>query len=209
MGKQDEAVTSILCVVDLGARTCNGSTPRNILVVKRFLHEETDAFHMVLRAPKEKDHLWLGGSVKLDCSASSTDPWKVHPLECQNSSCWMIYWWRHTGLFNFKDVSSRYCTHTQTILNVHLKQVWRVSCCLHNRTFKLHTHTHTLSSKLTPVSGCAVQANSVVAHFVSISVSVNRIRKKTTRSDKEEQGDTGYQYNSKMFYNVIKLSKNR
>lgn len=53
--------------------------------------------------------------------------------------------------------------------------------------------THTLPSKLTPVSGCAVQANSVVAHFVSISVSVNGSRKKTTRSDKEEQGDVRYQ----------------
>lgn len=30
---------------------------------------------------------------------------------------------------------------------------------------------HTMPSKLTPVSGCAVQASSVVAHFVSINVS--------------------------------------
>lgn len=46
---------------------------------------------------------------------------------------------------------------------------------------------------LTPLSGWAVQANSVVAHFVSISVSVNGSRKKTTRLDKEEQTDGGDQ----------------
>ena len=54
-----------------------------------------------------------------------------------------------------------------------------------------HTHTHTLLSKLTPVSGWAVQANSVVAHFVSISVSVNTSRKKTTRSDTKRDGGCG------------------
>lgn len=34
MGKQDEAVTGALCVVDLDAWVCNGSTLKNILVVK-------------------------------------------------------------------------------------------------------------------------------------------------------------------------------
>lgn len=37
--------------------------------------------------------------------------------------------------------------------------------------------------KLTPVSGCDVQANSVVAHFVSISVSVRRRDKKKQREN--------------------------
>lgn len=46
MGKQDEAVTGTLCVVDLDAWVCNGSTPRNSLVLGRFVHEETDIFHM-------------------------------------------------------------------------------------------------------------------------------------------------------------------
>lgn len=31
MGKQDEAVTGTLCVVDLGAWLCNGSPQRSIL----------------------------------------------------------------------------------------------------------------------------------------------------------------------------------
>lgn len=37
--------------------------------------------------------------------------------------------------------------------------------------------------KLTPVSGCDVQANSVVAHFVSISVSVREKKKKKGRKN--------------------------
>ena len=46
MGKQDAAVTGTLCVVDLDAGACNGSTARNILVFKRLVHEEADGFHM-------------------------------------------------------------------------------------------------------------------------------------------------------------------
>lgn len=46
MGKQDEAVTGTLCVVDLDAWVSNGSTLRHILVFKRLDHEETGVFHM-------------------------------------------------------------------------------------------------------------------------------------------------------------------
>lgn len=53
------------------------------------------------------------------------------------------------------------------------------------------TNSHR-SSKLTPVSGCAVQANSVVAHFVSINVSVNRSRRRATMLEKEEHEDRRY-----------------
>lgn len=45
------------------------------------------------------------------------------------------------------------------------------------------THAHT-QSKLTPVSGCAVQANSVVAHVVSIRVSVEEREKKNGQTTK-------------------------
>lgn len=47
--------------------------------------------------------------------------------------------------------------------------------------------THSMASKLTPVSGCAVHANSVVAHFVSISVSAKR---KQTRDNQVRQRGT-------------------
>lgn len=46
MGKQDEAVTGTLCVVDLDARMCNRSTARYILGFKSLVHEETGIFHM-------------------------------------------------------------------------------------------------------------------------------------------------------------------
>lgn len=41
MGKQDEAVTGTLCVVDFDAWMCNGSTPTPFLVFKKLVHEET------------------------------------------------------------------------------------------------------------------------------------------------------------------------
>ena len=37
-----------------------------------------------------------------------------------------------------------------------------------------HIHTHTRAHKLTPLSGNVVQASSVVAHLLSISVSANQ-----------------------------------
>lgn len=44
MGKQDGAVSGTLCVVDLDAGACNGSTPRNISVYKWLVHVETAVF---------------------------------------------------------------------------------------------------------------------------------------------------------------------
>lgn len=53
MGKQDEAVTGTLCVVDLDAWACNGSTARNILVFKRLVHEEAGVFFYVLSSLRQ------------------------------------------------------------------------------------------------------------------------------------------------------------
>lgn len=68
------------------------------------------------------------------------------------------------------------------------EKIQQLFCSLH---IDKQVHRHTMSSKLTPVSGCAVHASSVVAHFVSINVSVHGGTKNTSRSDKEEQGEKG------------------
>lgn len=187
MGKQDEAVTGTLCVVDLDAWVCNGSTPRSILAFKGLVYEETGIFHVLSALRQEQGNIcdWAGGEIGLQC---------VFCCSLKSASCWVL---KHILLsilllkvyklqLNYK------CWVHNVLVSFTICVSINISILLYKNTQK-HTNTHTLHGKLTPVSGCAVQANSVVAHFVSISVSVNGSRKKTSRSDKEEQSDRGDQ----------------
>lgn len=81
----------------------------------------------------------------------------------------------HNSAYRFPNLGMQ--IHTQSILSFFLS--------LTNG----HTHTVNFNSKLTPVSGCAVQANSVVAHFVSISVSANGSRQTGTNRVRQRGTD--------------------
>lgn len=55
MGKQDEAVTCTLCVVDLDAWTCNGSPPRNISAFKGVSSRGSWRFSHVGSAARQRE----------------------------------------------------------------------------------------------------------------------------------------------------------
>lgn len=76
MGKHDEAVTGTLCVADLDARLRAGSPPRSILAFLKgdFMREMAFFFHFFSVSNTAKwegrEHLRLGGLLKLDCGVS-------------------------------------------------------------------------------------------------------------------------------------------